>query len=103
LLYSLFTTYNYSYFQDRVFYLQQLCLGGLKMKTTFTKVAVLLAVFAAATLMGCVSHSMNGTMDNSGDTMSEEKMDTGMESMQGEEMQNMQSNDMEKTMEKTMK
>jgi hypothetical protein len=73
------------------------------MKTTFKKAAVLLSVFAAATLMGCAGHSMNGSIDNSGDTMSEEKMDAGMKSMQGEEMQNMQNNDMEKTMEKTMK
>jgi hypothetical protein len=73
------------------------------MKTTIKQVAVLLAVFAAATLMGCAGHNMNGSMDNSGETMSEEKMDTGMESMQGAEMQNMQNNDMEKTMEKTMK
>jgi hypothetical protein len=68
------------------------------MKTTLKKMAALLAVFTAATIMGCAGHSMNGSMDNSMDTMSGDKMDTGMEPGQGEEMQNMQNNDMEKTM-----
>jgi len=70
---------------------------------TLKKIIVLLIVITAATLMGCAGNDMNGTMNSSMDTMSEEKMDTGMKSMPAEEMQNVQNDDMEKSMDKTMK
>ena len=77
------------------------------MKNILKKMAALLVIFAAATLMGCAGHEMNTTMDSSGDssmgTMSEQKTDAEMKAMPGDEMQNMQNNDMEKTMDKTMK
>jgi len=60
--------------------------------------AVLIGMFAATLLIGCAAQNMNGSMDSSTDTMSEEKMDSGMGTMPENERQNMQTDDMEKTM-----
>ena len=68
------------------------------MKRTLMTIGLLIGMFAATILVGCAAQNMDGSMDSSMDTMSEEKMDSGMGSMQGEEMRNMQTGDMEKTM-----
>ena len=68
------------------------------MKRTLMTIGLLIGMFAATILVGCASQNMDGSMDSSMATMSEEKMDSGMGSMQGEEMQNMQTGDVEKTM-----
>ena len=68
------------------------------MKRTPMTMAVLIGMFAATLLIGCAAQNMNGFMDNSMDTMSEEKMDSGMGTMPENERQNMQTGDMEKTM-----
>ena len=68
------------------------------MKRTLMTIGLLIGMFAATILVGCASQNMDGSMDSSMDTMSEEKMDSGMGSMQGEEMRNLQTDDMEKTM-----
>ena len=67
------------------------------MKTPMTA-TLLIGMFAATLLIGCAAQNMNGSMDSSMDTMSEEKMDSGMGSMQEDEMPNMQTGDMEKSM-----
>ncbi len=68
------------------------------MKRTLMTIGILIGMFAATILVGCASQNMDGSMDSSMDTMSEEKMDSGMGSMPENEMQNMQTGDMEKTM-----
>lgn len=68
------------------------------MKRTLMTIGLLIGMFAATMLVGCASQNMDGSMDSSMDTMSEEKMDSNMGTMQGEEIRNMQTGDMEKTM-----
>ena len=68
------------------------------MKRTLMTIGILIGMFAATILVGCASQNMDGSMDSSMDTMSEEKINSGMGSMQGEEIRNMQTGDMEKTM-----
>jgi len=68
------------------------------MKRTLMTIGLLIGMFAATIHVGCAAQNMDGSIDSSMDTMSEEKMDSNMGSKPENQMQNMQTGDMEKTM-----
>lgn len=68
------------------------------MKRTLMTIGLLIGMFAVTILVGCAAQNMDGSVDSSRDTMSEEKMDSNIGSRPEKEMQNMQTGDMEKTM-----
>ena len=68
------------------------------MKKAHLALAAFMVMFTVTVFNGCARQNMNDSMDNSMDTMSEEKMESG--TMQENQMQN---TDMKKSMDKTMK